>query len=196
MNDIFQEAASNQNRAWNIIDRIGIIDIWKSIGAEINLVGSLKTGLLMNNLDIDFHIYTEDCSVSDSFRAISLLVENHQFKKIIYANLLHEPDTCLEWHAYYEDELHDLWQIDMIHMTKASPYSGVFEDVAAKILKGLTPEYKESILTIKNAAFKLNQKISGIKIYRAVMEGKVKTHSEYLAYEAQHKDEGIILWKP
>lgn len=36
----------NQKRARAVIDEARIIPIWESIGAEINLVGSLKTGLL------------------------------------------------------------------------------------------------------------------------------------------------------
>lgn len=196
MNQVLDKAMANQKRAWKIIESTGIIDIWKSIGAEINLIGSLKTGLLIDNLDIDFHIYTDSFSISDSFKAISLLAENHRIKKVEYANLLNEDDMCLEWHAFYEDEKNDIWQIDMIHISKDSPYAGVFEEVAERILNALTPEFKETILTIKNTAFKHNQKVSGIKVYRAVMEGKVKTYSEFVAYEGQNRNEGIILWEP
>lgn len=196
MSDLLKKATVNQDRAWKIIKSTRIIDIWKSIGAEINLVGSLKTGLLIDRLDIDFHIYTDSCSISESFKAISLLAENNRIKKVEYSNLLNEDDMCLEWHAFYEDEQNDIWQIDMIHISKNSPYAGVFEEVAERILNALTPEFKERILAIKNTAFKLNKKVPGIKVYRAVIEGKVKTYSEFVAYESQNKAEGIILWKP
>ena len=49
-------AARNTEKARRIIRDTGIIDIWESAGAEINLVGSLSTGLFMKHRDIDFHI--------------------------------------------------------------------------------------------------------------------------------------------
>lgn len=40
-------AARNTEKARRIIRDTGIIDIWESAGAEINLVGSLSTGLFI-----------------------------------------------------------------------------------------------------------------------------------------------------
>ena len=49
-------AAANQQRAQEVIRDSGIESIWRSVGAEPHLVGSLRTGLLMTHRDIDFHI--------------------------------------------------------------------------------------------------------------------------------------------
>ena len=73
MKEISEIAEVMQTRAWSIIKETKIVEIWSSIGARINLVGSLKTGLLINNRDIDFHIYTTPFKLSDSFLAISRL---------------------------------------------------------------------------------------------------------------------------
>ena len=51
---MLQLAARNTERAKQIVQATDIINIWKSIGAEINLVGSLKMGLMMKHRDIDF----------------------------------------------------------------------------------------------------------------------------------------------
>jgi DNA polymerase sigma len=56
--DILDLARRNQQKAWKIIEDTKIIPAWESVGARVNLVGSLNTGLLMKHLDIDFHIYT------------------------------------------------------------------------------------------------------------------------------------------
>ena len=58
MEHLLELAKRNQERAWEVIRQTDIINIWKSVGAEINLVGSLNMGLLMKHKDIDFHIYT------------------------------------------------------------------------------------------------------------------------------------------
>ena len=56
MENIFDLAALNTERAMEVVRDSGIIGIWESVGARVNLVGSLKTGLLMKHRDIDFHI--------------------------------------------------------------------------------------------------------------------------------------------
>ena len=52
--DILDVARRNQQKAWEIIEKVNVIPIWESIGAQVNLVGSLRMGLLMKHRDIDF----------------------------------------------------------------------------------------------------------------------------------------------
>ncbi len=48
--DILDLARRNQQKAWKIIeDTKKIIPTWESVGARVNLVGSLRTGLLMKH---------------------------------------------------------------------------------------------------------------------------------------------------
>ncbi len=82
--DILDLARRNQQKAWKIIEDTKIIPAWESVGARVNLVGSLNTGLLMKHLDIDFHIYTPQFSLSDSFQAMVKLTENKSFMKICW----------------------------------------------------------------------------------------------------------------
>ena len=86
--DILDLARRNQQKAWKIIEDTKIIPTWESVGARVNLVGSLNTGLLMKHLDIDFHIYTPQFSLSDSFQAMVKLTENKSFMKMEHKNLL------------------------------------------------------------------------------------------------------------
>ena len=118
--DILDIARRNQQKAWEIIEKVNVIPIWESIGAQVNLVGSLRMGLLMKHRDIDFHIYTSSLSLADSFRAMAKLAENTSVKKIECVNLLHTVEACVEWHAWYQDSDNALWQIDMIHIRKGS----------------------------------------------------------------------------
>ena len=73
MNDILEIAAANQQRAREVIRDTDLEAIWRSVGAEANLVGSLRTGLLMKHRDIDFHIYSAPLRVADSFAAMARL---------------------------------------------------------------------------------------------------------------------------
>lgn len=102
--NIFDIAKQNQEKAWQVIKNTNIIQIWEDAGAKINLVGSLRTGLLMKHRDIDFHIYSSPLNLTDSFQAMARLAENPSIKRIECANLLHTAEACIEWHAWYQNK--------------------------------------------------------------------------------------------
>ena len=70
MENLLETAAANQRRAREIIRTTGLEAIWRSVGAEPRLVGSLRTGLLMTHRDIDYHIYSAPLRTADSFAAM------------------------------------------------------------------------------------------------------------------------------
>lgn len=188
-------AARNRQRAWEIIEDARIIPIWEGIGAQINLVGSLRTGLLMKHRDIDFHIYSSPLSVSDSFRAMSELAENPSVRKIEYTNLMHTDEACIEWHAWYEDSEHELWQIDMIHLLKGSRYDGYFEKVAERLTEVLTDEARRTILQLKFETPD-TEKIMGIEYYRAVIQDGIRNYAEFEEWRKMHPVKGVVEWMP
>ncbi|MFP4417278.1 MAG: nucleotidyltransferase domain-containing protein [Chitinispirillaceae bacterium] len=193
--ELLSNSLRNQRKAWEIIEQTGLIDIWLSIGAEINLVGSLKTGLLMKNRDIDFHIYTDEFILAESFKAVGLLAQNARIKRVEYVNLIDTEEKCIEWHAWYEDDEEMLWQIDMIHISRDSPYVGVFEKVANRITSVLTHEARCAILSIKNE-IPDDQKIMGIEVYQAVIRDGVRNYGEFIRWREKNAATGIVEWIP
>lgn len=193
--DILDIARQNQQKAWKVVEETQIIPIWESIGAEINLVGSLRTGLLMKHRDIDFHIYSSPLNLTDSFQAMAKLAENTSVKKIECANLLHTEEACVEWHAWYQDDENELWQIDMIHLLKGSRYDGYFEQVAERISAVLTDETKRAVLSLKYDTPE-TEKIMGIEYYQAVIQDGVRTYAEFEEWRKQHPVVGVVEWLP
>lgn len=193
--DYLEIATLNQQKAWSIIKDSRIIQIWESVGAKVNLVGSLKTGLLMKHRDIDFHIYSSPMNLSDSFRAMAMLAENPSVQKIEYTNLLDTEEACIEWHAWYEDGEGEFWQIDMIHIRKGSRYDGYFEKVAERIYAVLTDEMKRTILHLKYETPD-DEKIMGIEYYQAVIKDGIKSYSEFEQWRRLHPVTGVIEWMP
>lgn len=192
-NPIFTLAKKNLARAQHIIQETNIINIWESIGAKINLVGSVRMGLLMKHKDIDFHIYTERLNIADSFRAIEQLAQNPAIKKIEYVNLADTQECCIEWHAWYLDNVNEIWQIDMIHILKGSTYDGYFEKVADNICALLTPEKRLTILTLKNET-PPDEKIMGIEYYKAVIQDGIENYSDFIEWRKRNPINGIINW--
>lgn len=193
--NILDIAERNQQKAWEIVEKTNIIQIWESIGARINLVGSLRTGLLMKHRDIDFHIYTSPFSLSNSFRAMAELAENTSIKKIECVNLLHTVEACVEWHAWYQDMEGELWQIDMIHIREGSRYDDYFEKVAERISAALTDETKQVILKLKYETPD-TEKIMGVEYYQAVIRDGVRSYPEFEEWRKMHPVAGVVEWMP
>ena len=193
--NIFELAKRNQQKAWEIIEDTRIVRIWEGIGAKVNLVGSLRTGLLMKHRDIDFHIYTSPLDLSASFRAMAELAENTSVKKIEYTNLLHTAEACIEWHAWYQDMEGELWQMDMIHIQEGSRYDGYFERVAERISAVLTDEMRLAILKLK-CETPDTEKIMGVEYYQAVIQDGVRSYPEFEEWRRLHPAVGVVEWMP
>lgn len=193
--NIFELAKRNQQKAWEIIEDTRIVRIWEGIGAKVNLVGSLRTGLLMKHRDIDFHIYTSPLDLSASFRAMAELAENTSIKKIEYTNLLHTAEACIEWHAWYQDMEGELWQMDMIHIQEGSRYDGYFERVAERISAVLTDEMRLAILNLKYETPD-TEKIMGVEYYQAVIQDGVRSYPEFEEWRRLHPAVGVVEWVP
>ena len=193
--DILELAKRNQQKAWEIIEDTRIVRIWEGIGAKLNLVGSLRTGLLMKHRDIDFHIYTSPLDLSASFRAMAELAENTSVKKIEYTNLLHTAEACIEWHAWYQDMEGELWQMDMIHIQEGSRYDGYFERVAERISAVLTDEMRLAILKLKYETPD-TEKIMGVEYYQAVIQDGVRSYPEFEEWRRLHPAVGVVEWVP
>ncbi len=195
MIDIEKLAEENQQKAWRVIEESGVIDAWKSINAEVNLVGSLKTGLLMKKRDIDFHIYTPELNVFKSFGAMAVFADNPSVQRLEYRNLIDTDEHCIEWHAWYLSSEGQEWKIDMIHILKDSFYDGFFEDFAERILAVLTPETKHAILKLKNATSE-SENIMGVEYYQAVIRDNIRTMDEFRKWRRSHPVSGIVDWRP
>lgn len=193
--NILELAKRNQQKAWEIIEDTRIVRIWEGIGAKVNLVGSLRTGLLMKHRDIDFHIYTSPWDLSASFRAMAELAENTSVKKIEYTNLLHTAEACIEWHAWYKDMEGELWQMDMIHIQEGSRYDGYFERVAERISAVLTDEMRLAILKLKYETPD-TEKIMGVEYYQAVIQDGVRSYPEFEEWRRLHPAVGVVEWMP
>ena len=193
--DILTLAAENQQTAWQILKETGIVQTWEKAGATVNLVGSLKSGLLMRNRDIDMHIYTDKLSVSESFSVIQELAERLSLKEIHYKNLIDTEEECIEWHVLYEHNNRDTWKFDMIHIRKGSRYDGTVERVTDAITERLTPEIRKTILQLKQEIPE-GIVIPGIEIYHAVFEGDASSYEELEQWRKNHPLINSLDWLP
>lgn len=195
--DLLVRAGAAQARALEIVGKLEVGSAFASIGAEAHLVGSLRMGLLMKHRDIDFHVYSQrPFSVGESFSAVARLAENGRVRQLSYANLLETDEKCLEWHLSYEAAAEEIWQIDIIHILRESPWAFYFESAADRIKAALTPETRRAILAIKDGLPE-GDKVPGIEIYQAVLRDGVRDLGAFQTWrQSRPAVEGIIGWMP
>jgi len=195
MNNIEKLSTENLNKAYGIIDGLNILKVWESLNSTCNLVGSVKTGLVLNHLDIDFHTYSDDFSIEKSFKAIAEISKNPKIREVYYKNLLEAEDMCLEWHLTYEETSERIWTIDIIHIKNESPFAGMIENVTESIKEIMTDDLRRKILELKYECSKRNKKVAGIEIYEAVIDNNIETFEELEKWRSSRKEKSISLWK-
>lgn len=188
-------AEANQRAAWRLAERLDVEGTFRRRGAEARLVGSLRTGLLLTHLDVDFHVYSPTVSVGASFAAVAEIAARPGVSDVGFTNLLATEEQCLEWHLRVTDEEGRSWQVDLIHMPSGSPFDGFFERVADRIAARLTPETRLTVLRLKHAVPE-GMKVAGVEIYRAVLDGGVRTLDELMAWRRGHPLDGVDRWMP
>lgn len=198
---LFERSEKAAEAARRLLERCGVVAIWKKLGATVNLVGSLRMGLTTpNRRDVDLHIYSDQVDVAESFRAVGALASRPGVRRVEFANFLATEERCVQWRVGLVDpsepeETALEWALDLIHIERNSKYDGYFEDVADRIAAALTPETKRAILTIKEAAPDA-EKIAGIEIYRAVLEGGVRDWAAFVAWRRERPVDGVLEWSP
>lgn len=193
MNDIILQAEKNMQQALDTAAKLGVVRAWEKQGGEAHWVGSLANGLYMDSRDMDLHVYTDPFDLRAGFAAMADIASRPGVTGLTFANLLHTPEACVEWHARYTDEQNRPWQLDIIHLVKGSRYDGYFEEQARRIKALVTPETKRAVLEIKQA---VNQErhIGGIWIYTAVLKEGVRTPAEFADWYARQDTARIVEW--
>ena len=194
MNDevLLSVAAQNLQTAGALVSRLGLFELWRSAGAEPQFVGSVRTGLLMNHLDIDLHVYSERVDVEQDFKLMGRLAANPDVVAMHFRNGLQTEEQCLEWHCQVLNG-NEIWSVDMIHIVKGSRYDGYFEEVADRLCAVLTPEMRKSILRLK---YEVGSSIPGIVFCQAVVRDGIRTRNELDDWLKKISLHGIMDWMP
>ena len=185
------QSEAAQTRARALLRASRVVEAWESVGAQVSLVGSLATGLLMTHRDIDLHCYTRALDPSLGFQVMATI----RPRRLEFLDLSMAADACLEWHAWVDDAEGASWQLDMIQLPEHSPWKGFFERRDERLRAVLTPETRRAILALK-ATLPEHPHIPGLEIYMAVLRDGVKSPEAFHAWRKTHRLEGIETWCP
>ena len=182
-------------QAREVVENMRICDSWESIGAQVNMVGSLATGLLMDHLDIDFHIYTDRLDAGESFAAAGRIAACRGVERMEFLDKADTEEACYEWHTCYRAADGRVWTIDMIHILRGSAYDGFAERMAQRIREVLDTDARDTILRLKHET-PAGVKIAGVQYYAAVLSGGVRDYAQLERWVREHEGCDLTGWLP
>ncbi len=192
LNDL---ALKNQKIAKKVLEQSGIIKIWKDAGCRVNLVGSLRIGLLASHRDIDLHVYSSSITTDSSFAIAAKMANNPNVIEIKCINGLKTEEHCIAWHVYYKTDNGSIWQFDIIHIEQGSQYDGYFERMADRIVTVMSPEQRDCILRLKFETPE-EKDYHGVEYYEAVIADGVTDMEGFEKWVSEHRNKPPYYWIP
>ncbi len=187
-------AQQRREQAKAVIARSGIAEVWRKAGCRVNLVGSLRMGLLGPHRDIDFHVYSRHITEERSFAIAAKIARLPGVKEIKCINGLHTDEHCVAWHILYDFE-GETWQFDIIHIEEGTAFDGYFERMADRIVEVMTPEQRDTILRLKFETAP-GKDYHGVEYYEAVIADGVTTLEQLDRWVAAHRLKLSYYWIP
>lgn len=204
MEDVFEQAEKFRQRAKSVLDESGIAEVWKQAGCRVEIVGSMRMGLMARHRDIDLHVYSPEVTEECSFKVAAIIAANPRVKEIKCINGLATDEHCIAWHFTYDscapkenspDGSEKLWQFDVIHIIEGSRYDGFFEQMADRIVNQATISQKETILRLKFDTPETEQ-FHGFEYYEAVIADGVTTLDALRQWVVTRRARPFYYWMP
>lgn len=177
-----------------MLEESGITEILKNNGCRVNLIGSLRMGLLASHRDIDLHVYSENITEESSFAIAAQIAKLPGVTEIKCINGLHTEEHCMAWHIFYSYEK-EVWQFDIIHIKEGTQYDGYFENMADRILQVMTPIQKEIILRLKFET-PADRDYHGVEYYEAVIADGIDNMTDFEKWVIEHRKKPMYYWIP
>jgi len=188
-------ALVNQTIALRVLKESGIAEIWKAAGCSVNLVGSLRMGLLASHRDIDLHVYSSGITTESSFAIVAKIAKNTKVTEIRCINGLATDEHCIAWHVFYKTDNGKIWQFDIIHIEEGSEYAGYFERMADRIVEVMTPQQRDIILRLKFETPE-GKDFHGVEYYEAVIADGITSMPDFETWVTEHRKKAPYYWIP
>ena len=190
---LLAQAEALGRKGSEVVERLGIVRAWREVG-EVFEVGSHRFGL-MTKPNLDFEIYVDTPTVEQGFGAIRDIAAVQGVEGVVYHNFLDTPDPGLYWRVDYRDEDGLLWDVDLWLVPWSHPCAGMADALVRAMNEALTSETRAIILALKNERDP-EKPLRGIDIYKAVLDGGVKTTIELADYMRRHPSADLETWNP
>lgn len=188
-------ATANQEKARKVLATSGIPEVWEKAGCRVNLIGSLRMGLLASHRDIDLHVYSAGITEESTFAIAAKMSALQGVTEITSINGLHTDERCMAWHVKYKAADGEIWKFDIIHIEAETKYDGYFERMAERIMAVMTPRQRDTILRLKFETLD-DEIIHGVEYYEAVIADGITTLDGLRHWLTAHRSRPPYYWIP
>lgn len=192
--ELFEMAIANQDKARKVLRDSRIAEIWEQNGCRVNLIGSLRMGLLAAHKDIDLHVYSKEITEEKSFAIAAQIAKIPGVTEIKCINGLQTDERCIAWHFFYRFD-GEIWQFDVIHIEEGTTYDGYFERMADRITAVMTPAQKATILRMKFEA-PADKDYHGVEFYEAVIADGIDNMADFEEWVIARRKKPMYYWIP
>lgn len=194
LEQILAESATRRAEALEILSNLGLLDLWRQFGRPV-LVGAVAYDLVLD-CDIDMEIYCPSLKIEDGFKVLSELCQRSDIVKgCSFQNHLAGPDGALYWRISTVKD-GTPWKIDMWSAPEDYPLPRS-EHLVSPMIEALTEETKNAILRLKwHRRMDQDLNCPSIDLYRAVIDGGVRTPSELKSWLVTHPTGELLSWLP
>jgi hypothetical protein len=157
----------------------------------------MATGLAVRP-DIDLEVYCDRPRVEAGFAVVVPLAREPGVRRVRFANELAGPDGGLYWQLRYRapGPAGELWKIDTWLLPHDHP-GPLARDLVGPLRRALRrhPGARAAILRIKEAT-RDDAGVHGVDVYRAALEGGVRTPAEFAGWLEANGPAGLTAWRP
>lgn len=188
-------AAVNRQKGLGVLAESGFVEIMTAAGWRVNLVGSLRMGLLASHRDIDLHVYSHAITTTTSFSGMGRIAADRRVTELKCINGLHTNERCIAWHVHFKAGDGEIWKFDIIHIESGTEYDGYFERMADRIVQVMTTQQRDTILRLKFAT-PPHLDYHGVEYYEAVISDGVTTFPAFEEWVTTHRKRPPYYWIP
>ncbi|MFB8280054.1 hypothetical protein [Nocardia colli] len=192
--DVLEQCRQRIQQAHEILTRLSLFERWQAFGTPV-LVGAVAYELAMAP-DIDIEIYCDTPDIRDGFTVLRDCAVDENVRKARFGNHLDDEDQGLYWRLDYRAPDGTDWKIDMWALRRDHP-GPCAAQLVAPLRAALTPERRRTILELKSLIQTgAIPHCPSIDIYRAVLDGGVRSSADLPQWLAAHPRDHLTFWKP
>ena len=191
---LLDRAAERRAKALGILADLQLVERWAAVGRPV-IVGAVAYEPVVAP-DIDLEVFCDQPRIDDGFAILQACAHHPRVVRTCFTNDLAGPNQGLYWQLRYLHADGERWKIDMWQLAHdhPGPCSTAMVD---PMQRALTPATRATILSLKEAVrTTVDATVHSIDVYRAVLEGDVRTLGGLMAWMKEKPYGGLTGWKP
>jgi hypothetical protein len=190
----FVRASTRLRTAKEILSHLRLLERWSVFGTP-QVVGAVAYDLVVAP-DIDLECFCQTPLIDHGFEILRRCAAYPQIRSARFINALDTADCGLYWQLRYQHASGEEWKVDMWALPHNHP-GPCASALVEPMLKVLTSETRLAILKLKTHVAQNEPTLCrSVDIYRAVIEGGIRTLSELVTWLGVHQPGGLIKWSP